>query len=296
MMMRAGGARTVIVSLALAGCGGLAAASKSAEGAHDPCALLTAGEALPYVGALVAPPYRASDGAADVRGDECMYRGTDGREVAVRPDWQGGHLAGRAVDEFAKGIAGPWDRAIWTAGRALVASNGDGQVAIDVSGASGEERDALALARIMVPRLAKPLDYDGAAAVALAPKPRPHPAHACDLVPRADVEAAIGPLDGEPASDAPETSCTYRVVTARGERAYPVEFTWDGGQKRYRMLERGMAAASGDTVLAGPWDHAALFHGTRLIGVRHDTSVGMNLQSADYAKAKALLAAICSRL
>jgi hypothetical protein len=51
-----------------------------------------------------------------------------------------------------------------------------------------------------------------------------------------------------------------------------------------------------DTTLAGPWDNAALLHGTQLIAVRHDVFVGMSLQSADYEKAKALLAAICSRL
>jgi hypothetical protein len=51
-----------------------------------------------------------------------------------------------------------------------------------------------------------------------------------------------------------------------------------------------------DTTLTGPWDNASLLHGTQLIAVRHDVFVGMGLQSADYEKAKALLAAICSRL
>lgn len=282
-----------MAAMALAGCAGLGASSDSRASAHDPCALLSGGEAIPYVGALVAPPYRASDGAADVRGDECMYRGTDGREVTIRPDWQGEQGVGQVPGTSPNELSGPWDRAKWIPGSALFASKGAEQVAIDVSGASGERDDALALARIVVPRLAQPLDYDGAAAVALAPKPRAHPAHACDLVPRAEVEAAIGPLAGEPTADAPETSCTYRVATAKGERAYPVEYTWDGGQKNYRVLEHGDGA---DTTLAGPWDHAALVHGTRLVGVRHDTLVGMNLQSADFEKAKALLAAICSRL
>ena len=69
--------------------------------------------------------------------------------------------------------------------------------------------------------------------------------------------------------------------------------------------EGGKAAAPGaaatigfqtDTTLQGPWDNAALLHGTQLIAARHDVFVGMDLQSADYEKAKALLAAICSRL
>jgi hypothetical protein len=61
----------------------------------------------------------------------------------------------------------------------------------------------------------------------------------------------------------------------------------------------GAAATIGfrtDTTLAGPWDGAALLHGTQLVAVRHDVFVGMSLQSADYVKAKALLAAICSAL
>ena len=160
------------------------------------------------------------------------------------------------------------------------------------------------------------------------------------------VEAAIGPLAGAPTSDSPETSCTYRVATPKGEHDYAVEFVWQGGQKNYAMLKHQMAtvgeamgmpssspmdtmkpppqmqamigglmkmvggsAAEGkapgaastvgfrtDTTLAGPWDNASLLHGTQLIAVRHDVFVGMGLESADYEKAKALLAAICSRL
>jgi hypothetical protein len=51
-----------------------------------------------------------------------------------------------------------------------------------------------------------------------------------------------------------------------------------------------------DTTLKGPWDNAALLHGSQLLAVRHDVFVGMALTSADYDKAKALLGVICSRL
>jgi hypothetical protein len=242
-------------------------AARSGRADHDPCSLLSAAEAQPYVGPLASPPYRASDGAADVAGDECLYRGADGREVTVRPDWSGGAFMGRvmtgipnavgALDKGAPGIdsmtkkvmgqapPGPWDRATWIPGGSLFAQKGEAQVNIDVSGASGQESDALAIARAIVPRFAHPLGYDGARAVALAPKPRPHPANACDVLPRSDVEAAIGPLDGEPTSDAPETSCTYRVSTPAGQRAYAVEFVWQGGQKNFRLLEHQMATVAG---------------------------------------------------
>ncbi|MGH7592971.1 MAG: hypothetical protein ACRELE_03850, partial [Gemmatimonadales bacterium] len=211
---------------ALSGCNGQAAV------ANDPCTLLTAGEAEPYVGPLGTPPYRASDGAADVHGDQCLYRGKDGRVVAIEPDWGSGasgvvqdvpqRVAG-ALDKGAPGLAamtqmvmksegpGPWDKATWIPGGSLLASKGSTGVMIDVTGASGQESDGLALARIIMPRFAHPLAYDGAKAVALVPKPPAHPARACDFLPRPEVEAAIGPLDGAPSSDQPESSCSYNV-------------------------------------------------------------------------------------
>ncbi len=358
----------VAVALPLAACGG--SDDSASSGAHDPCSLLSAGEAETYVGPLASPPYRASDGAADTRGDECMYRGRDGRQISLRPDWEGGALIGKVLqgvpnalgvlNKGAPGLdsmahmvmkpeAGPWDKATWIPSGALFVGNGRAQVQVDVSGASGKESDALALARIAVPRLQQPLDYNGAKAVALAPKAVSHPAHACDLLPRSAVEAAIGPLDGTPTSTSPETDCSWRVRSPQGERTYAVEFVWQGGGKNYRMLTHGMSMVGGmlgapttspldsmnlppsvrsmaggfmkslaggsdgggpgsatgavatvgfktDTALKGPWDNAALLHGTQLLAVRHDVFVGMTLTSADYEKAKALLGAICLRL
>jgi hypothetical protein len=367
----------LIIALALSACGGGNAASllrqadARASRAHDPCTLIAPAEAEPYVGPLATPPYRASDGAADVVGDQCVYRGRDGREVTVRPDWRGGHIMGQtiqapgkimgALDKGAPGLGqmtrmvmkpepGPWDQATWIPSGVLFASKRETLVQVDVSGASGKESDALALARIAMPRFGHSLDYDGAKAVALVPKPRPHPDHACDLVPRSAVEAAIGPTDGSPTSDDPESSCTWRVHTAEGERSYPVEVVWEGGAKNYRMVVHGMSMVTGmmgldsaqktldsfkpppemqsvlggvmkmvttnaegggagsapgaavkegfrtDTTLRGPWDHAALIHGTQLVALRGDRFVGMSLVSADYDKAKALLGAICERL
>jgi hypothetical protein len=270
-------ALTVAVALSFAACGGSddsaasllkkALAAGASSGAHDPCSLLSAGAAETYVGPLASPPYRASDGAADMRGDECMYRGRDGRQISLRPEWEGGALTGKVLhgvpnalggvlgkgapglDSMAhmvmKPEAGPWDNATWIPSGGLFVSKGPAQVQVDVSGASGKESDALAVARIAVPRLAHPLDYDGAKAVALAPKPASHPAHACDLVPRSAVEAAIGPLDGTPTSNSPETDCIWRVHSSQGERTYAVEFVWQGGGKNYRMLTHGMSMVGG---------------------------------------------------
>jgi len=51
-----------------------------------------------------------------------------------------------------------------------------------------------------------------------------------------------------------------------------------------------------DTTLRGPWDAAALINGTILSATRHDVMVAFDLKTADYDKARALLAAACERL
>ena len=220
----------------------------------------------------------------------------------------------------------------------------EGQV--DVSGSSGQQKEAVAIATLMVSRFGHPLDYDGAKAVAMAPKPKPHPASACDVLPTSQVEAAIGALSGSPEADPDGTTCKYHVASEKGLRTYSVEYVWQGGRKNYNMLVHGMStlgsvmggdiptggldsipgdpatrkmlgglmkmggggdsnSATGavtqvgletDTTLRGPWDNASLQHGTQLLAVKNDVMVGMNLQSADYGKAKALLTAICARL
>ena len=348
---------------------GSAVAGAMGDATPDPCTMLSADEAEVYVGVLSSPPYRATDdGVADASGEMCMYRGTDGRQVTIERS-AGGAEAGKVLNDVPNAVGGalekagagnlaatthrvmatvpngPWDNATWIPGGTLTATKGDVVAYIDVSAASGKEDDAVAIARQIVPRFDHPLDYDGAKAVASAPKPKPHPAQACDLISRADVEAAIGPLDGAPAQGADATECDYHVASAQGPRTYKVEFVWQGGQKNYNMLKHGMStlgsvmggsiptggmdsmkmdpnmskmigglmkmAGGGgpgapgaatqvgfktDTTLKGPWDNATLLHGTQLLAVKSDVMVAMDLQTADYEKAKALMAAICSRL
>lgn len=63
----------------------------------------------------------------------------------------------------------------------------------------------------------------------------------------------------------------------------------------YRSTQRRNFHGDGRQVhLRG--NYATLLHGTPLLAVTADVMVGMDLQSADYDKAKALMAAICSRL
>jgi hypothetical protein len=79
-------------------------AEKSA--AQDPCTLLSAREPEPYVGALGLSPFRASDGsnAPDTAGEECVYRGKDGRELTVLAGWTGGDTMSRGLHHRYEGV------------------------------------------------------------------------------------------------------------------------------------------------------------------------------------------------
>jgi hypothetical protein len=350
------------------GAQGSAVANAAGESTPDPCGLLSANEAEVYVGVLGSPPYRATDdGVPDTGGETCLYRGSDGRQVAITLI-KGGGSAGQAISDVPNALGGalekagaggmsatahrvmadvqgPWDHATWIPGGSMMVTKGEDAANIDMTAASGKQADAVSIAKQIVPRFDHPLDYDGAKAVASAPKPREHPAQACDFVPKAAVEAAIGTLDGEPTAGSDSTECDYKVASAQGPRTYKVAYTWQGGQKGYNMMKHGMSTmgevmggtiptagmdnmkmdsntskmigglmkmvggggpgAPGaatqvgfktDTTLKGPWDNASLLHGTQLLGVKNDVMVFIDLQTADYEKAKALLATICSRL
>jgi len=336
-----------------------------ADDADDPCIYVAATEAEVYVGALETPPFRfdQSTGAPSVDGSHCMYRGRDGREIMVDALMGGAKLASAATAGVPRvmgrvlkatghqdqesvpaaisqqGEPGPWDHAQWfSVIGTLEAVKGDSGLLINVAASGGGEQGAYALAREALARLGKPLDYNGAHAAALAPKPRAPLGNPCDLIPRAHVEAAIGPLTDAPEHDESGERCTYRVATAHGTQEYPLDITWINGNRALAMLKGSVAAAgpalglpaggtartlppeaqqmlaqvstmagtavapplphglAGDTTLTGPWDAAALVGGATLAATRHNVMVQLILGSADYDKAKALLAAACESL
>jgi hypothetical protein len=176
--------------------------------AQDPCTLLSAKEAGPYVGLLAIAPFRASDGSdtPDAAGEECVYRGMDGRHLTVLADWRGGGTMGKVLEGIPKSVdgttrganaerrdsiagkdlpegpTGPWDKVTWIAG-ALFVYKGDAQIRIDVSAATGRESDALAMAREIVPRIGHPLFNDEARASVRAPMRNAHLGLPRDVVP-----------------------------------------------------------------------------------------------------------------
>jgi hypothetical protein len=356
-------------SSAAAGSAPSVLARQKAAATPDPCTLLSATEAQTYVGALTTPPFRSSDdGVVDAAGDACTYHGGGARQLVIVRSGEGSAAAGKIVNEVPNIVGGvlekagagnlaaathrvmadvsngPWDKANWIPGGTLFVTKGDAGANIDVSGSSGKEEDAIAIARLIVPRFDHPLDYDGAKAAAALPKIKPHPASACDVVPPSAVAGAIGQLEGPPVADSDGSKCSYHVASAEGPRSYVIEFTWQGGTKSFNMLKNGMSTLGSvmggniptagmdsmkmdpnmskmvgglmnlvgggggapgvatqvgfktDTSLQGPWDSAMLMHGTQLFAVKNDVMVGMDLQSADYGKAKALLAVICSTI
>jgi hypothetical protein len=253
------------------------AASDNADspgGAGDPCTLLSGAEASKYIGNLATPAYRATDSGPNVRGDVCIYRSRDGRVLRISQNSGGGDFAGTLEDvpkklgaalsqHGAKGAdtmanrvmqqvpKGSWDKVTWIPGGSLFATKGDGTVVIDVSGASGKQSDALAIATTIFPRIGHPLAYNGASAVALVPKAPAHPANACDVVSRAEVEAAIGTLAGAPTPDSTGSGCTYRVETSHGTRNYPVEYVWHDGARNFNAVKHSMATVSGLMKVSG---------------------------------------------
>lgn len=244
-------------------------AGAAEEETQDPCTLLSASEAEKFVGTLATPPYRANDSHASTSGDACMYRSKDGRALEVKAHSHGAEAAGDAMESIpgklgaalskggasgmdtvanrvmAKGPAGPWDKATWIPGGSLFVTKDDAMVVVDVTGTSGKESDAVAIATLIAPRIGHPLDYDGAKAVALVPKPPAHSGNPCEFVSRTEVEAAIGKLSADPVPDSSESRCTYRVETSNGTREYPVSYTWEGGARGLNMMKHSMSAFGG---------------------------------------------------
>lgn len=105
---------------------GSAVANATGSRTPDPCTLLSANEAEVYVGVLGSPPYRATDdGVADVSGELCMYRGTDGRQITIDRIEGGGSAVTKgelAVNIDVTGASGKKDDAVASRGRSFRAS------------------------------------------------------------------------------------------------------------------------------------------------------------------------------
>lgn len=235
----------------------------------DPCTLVSRAEAEKYLGPLSHPPYRVreADGAPDERGSQCRYRTADGHRITVGVQWEDGELAMKMFSmgqELVGKVLGgnssqtdtldvAWDKVQWMAPGRLVALKG--QVLLDINVASSDAGvvGASELAGAAIGRLAKRLAYDGAAAVKGAPPLAPL-RDACTLLPRADVEAIVGKLGGEPTVSNAGSQGTCHLPLANGKEAV-VAVKWRNGWEEYAS---GMATYRRvDSTLVQPTLHEA---------------------------------------
>src|SRR5438067_447402 len=223
----------------------LASAATSSTGRPDPCVLVSHEEAEKYLGPLAHDPYRTTDaGAPDRDGEVCFYRAADGRSIRVVPSFKDGKAEMKILamtaglmsqvftDESGKAdtLEGGWDEARWMAPGHLYVLKGDASIETDVSASRAGPVGAAFLAARAIERLGRPLNYDGAAATQGAPVSR-ETGDACALVSRADAEAILGRLDGDPVPDGrgENTSCTYHVRTKFGTTDVRLAVTWHNG-------------------------------------------------------------------
>lgn len=226
--------------------------ASAANAGRDPCALVTRQEAEVYLGPLARDPYRGTtDLAGNPRGRFCVYRTPVGRSILITPDWTDGKLTMKMnsfgqkmmssvlTDESGKAdtLGGEWDDVAWTGGD-LIVLKGDVSLDIDVSGSKAGVLGAAKLAEAALPRIAKPLAYDGTKAADGAPGALVAPRDPCSLFPRKDVEAVVGPLTGDPEHVTQgNEGCVFKLPPNPSYlREITVKVLWKGGFKEMNQL------------------------------------------------------------
>jgi hypothetical protein len=229
-------------------------ASSSME-SSDPCSLLEPGEIEAVLGApLATPPFLSQDGRPELDGSLCDYEDARLQEITVDVDWDHGAMAFSMlgslqgmVDSHAKGLvhlaegadlAGEWDEARVVGCCSFAALRGDQLVTIDVGGSKATIAAAAGLANSALKRLDKPLAIGGwrnvKPATAYELEHRPKLRDSCALVTRAEAEALIGALAGDPKSV--EERCLYERASSSGPgQVYVLKVRWRGGFSEYRQ-------------------------------------------------------------
>ncbi|MEO8308496.1 MAG: hypothetical protein ABI616_10720 [Pseudomonadota bacterium] len=328
------------LGLALQGCsrGG---SSGSADSGHktaatsdertsdlDPCGLLKVDEVEAVMGKLAVPPYRIGQNGPEVGGIRCGYRTADLREMQIGATTEGGaallkmmalpagmaqgaNLKGKLpLPEFAD-IAGDWDEARIIGCCILNALLGDAMIDLNFAGTKLTMEQAAQLVNAALPRIDKPLPVKGDVGVAAAlaqdaqrPKERP----VCSLLTRAEVEALLGPVNGEPSGSDRDCTWRYQRKGIDGKmRDWPMEvkLRWRGGFADLRdsvqlagkvisSLVGGTAPPPESANIEGPWDEAAAV--VDFMAVRKDVIVRIDLRVSDQATAQKFAGALLQKL
>jgi hypothetical protein len=332
------------MGLALQGCSRGGGDSGGAESSHetaaaneeapelDACGLLKVEEVEAAMGKLAVPPFLIGNSGPEAGGMRCGYRTADLREMQIGVTTEGGasmlkmiglpagmaqgaNLKGKLpLPEFAD-IAGDWDEARVIGCCNLNALLGDAMIDLNFAGTKLTMEQAAQLVNAALPRIGKPLPIKGNAGVAAAlaqDAQRPKERQVCTLLTRAEVEALLGPLNGEPTGS--DSDCTWRYQRKGIDgklRDWPMEVKvrWHGGfadirdsvQMAGKVMTSlvggdasGGAAAPESAKIEGPWDEAAAT--VDFMAVRKDVIVRIDLRIADQATAQKFAGALLQKL
>jgi len=250
-----------------------AAFTRSPASNSDPCTLVSQAEAERYLGPLAHAPYRVNEQGEPVpSGNKCKFIAANGRYITVDVSWQAGKTSFNmiALGAQASGhvfteqngktdtLEGTWDDARWVVPGSFFAVKGDVLVITDVSASRAGLAGAADLSSKALGRVAHPLAYDGAKAIAGAPKPRAT-GDACALLTAAEIGAIAGAVQGAPApkGTGKQTSCTYQVHASSGTIALTLDVQWNEGFAQFAgqktssgaamNQQKGLTAAEGKT-------------------------------------------------
>lgn len=333
--------RGLVVLMAVAACGGGTPKAEDADAASqedvalptgpDPCALVSQAEMEALIGPLAEPPYRVdSNREPKVDGEGCFYRARDRRNVTLMVDWEGGEMyfrmlagTGQAVTDILVGydpatdtLEGTWDK-VGAAFGQFIALKGTTSVQVDPLGSRMELDGAARLASLALGRVGSPLDYSGAKATMARTETPVTARNPCDLLTRAEVEAAMGPLKEAPRPTADRSECEF--ITTQEFFGEPVtralKVTWTDGFYAFGQQRLGVTGAKKimeaqiDADLptlsesAGgkgePWDERITLVGGEITVVKADAMlqlVGDGIGGFDEAKALGLLRIAAGRL
>ena len=260
-------------ALTLAACGHGGSKSNTASAAttsssraesfvtKDACSLLDPKEVEAALGApLATPPFLSRDGVPERDGSACEYKDANLHSITIDVGWDGGAMAFKMSGAFpsmvnqtaAKGlvhlsdgaeVAGEWDEARVVSCCSFVALRGDQMVTIDVGSSKAPMSAGAKLADSALKRLDHVLAISGSPnvkpAVEFETAHRPRRTDPCALVSRAEAEALIGKLEGEPQSIGPEdveAKCVYQHVIEGGfGPTYVLKVRWTRGFSEFRL-------------------------------------------------------------
>lgn len=336
---------SVILSLALlSGCGHKTAqapqvtadteSSDESSGEHDPCTLLEPKEVEAVLGAALAtPPFRTRQSTPSADGDTCVYQDAHFHNIQVDVEWEGGAMVwtmlgtiASLADQHAKGIlhladgseiAGEWDEARVQNCCTFKALRGDQIVSVDFGGTTNVTvAQAATLADAALKRLEKPLAIAGSqgvhAAIDYAKAHRYKVVDPCSLLSRAEAEAVVGPLAGDPVSKS--GMCTYQPQ-GHPEQAFDLKVSWTGGFSDFRekstlmqnfnkgFTVAALKAAGAQVEAAAPrnetnpaWEISGPSIEPGWCAVQNDTLVTLNAMFMKHEQNVALLAQAMSKL